>query len=167
MDGPKIPSPLHFSSSFESYMNNKIITSIFWSHLVVYSITSKKASLLSSMVVMCIRVVNDSRIRVGIKAWFVGMGICIGIRWCRNRNQNRIHMLLESKLESESLILVNPGIGIRIEISPSEVGAGIGIIKICSSGIRSVWESHVIPMHMLSGVFHFTDFPPWLWLEKN
>ena len=47
-------------------------------------------------------------------------------------------MLLESKLESESLILVNPGIGIRIEISPSKVGAGIGIIKICSSGIRSV-----------------------------
>ena len=37
------------------------------------------------------------------------------------------HGLLESELESESWILVNPGIGIRIEISPSGIGNGFGI----------------------------------------
>ena len=50
-----------------------------------------------------------------------------------NRNQNRSHQLLESELASESWILVTPGIGIRIGISPSGIRVGIEIIKICSS----------------------------------
>ena len=70
-----------------------------------------------------------------------GIGIRIGIKvfgkhWTRNQNRN--HLLLESELESESWILVNPGIGIRIGISPSGIGGGIGITKICNSGIRLV-----------------------------
>ena len=51
-------------------------------------------------------------------------------------NQNWNHLLLESELESESLNLVNPGI--RIGISPSGIGNGIGIIRNCRFGIRLV-----------------------------
>ena len=81
---------------------------------------------------------SDSRVRIGIKAWFIGIGVGIGIILCWNqnqvfwkhwnRNQNWNHLLLESALETESWILVNPGPGIRI--SPSGTGIGIVSIKI-------------------------------------
>ena len=75
-----------------------------------------------------------------IKTWFVGIEIGIGINmmlelesgsktlrehW--NRNPNRNHLLLESELESESWILENPGIGIRIGINSWGNGIRIGI----------------------------------------
>ena len=60
----------------------------------------------------------DSGIRIGIKAWFVGMGIGVKLCWNQNqsksfrkhgnRNQNRDHLLLESELESETLIFGKP-----------------------------------------------------------
>ena len=49
-------------------------------------------------------------------------------------------MMLESESESESWILENPGIGIRIGISPSGIGIGIGITGsgiIYNSGLQS------------------------------
>ena len=82
-----------------------------------------------------------------------GIGIRIGIKFFGkhwNRNQNRNHFFLESELESESWILVNPGIVIRIGISPSGIKIGVGIMTICNSGIRLVWGSHINPLHMLS-----------------
>ena len=55
-----------------------------------------------------------------------GIGIMsFGKHW--NQNQNRNHLILESVLESESWVLGNPGIGIRIGIDPSGIGIGIGI----------------------------------------
>ena len=70
-----------------------------------------------------------------------------GKHWNRNQNQN--HYLLESELESESWIVENPGIGIRIEISSGGIKefhikllggirVGIEIIKNRNSGIRLV-----------------------------
>ena len=73
------------------------------------------------------RVVNDSRIKIGIKAWFVGIGIGIKFFW----------ETLESESELESHILVNLIIGIRIGISPCGVRIGIGIIKIVI--LKSDW----------------------------
>ena len=55
-------------------------------------------------------------------------------------NQNRNHLLLE--LESESWILENPGIGIRIGINPSGIGIGIGITGtgiIYNSGVKCTY----------------------------
>ena len=51
----------------------------------------------------------------------------------KSANQNRNHLLLELELESESWILVNPGI--RIGVSPR----GIGDME--SESQRLVWES--------------------------
>ena len=91
-------------------------------------------------------------------------------KWFRNRNQipesesESKPGLLESELESESN---DAGIGIRIRIgiSSSGIGIGIGIMKNCNSGIRLVWESHVICWVEL--FIEVTDFAPWLLLEKN
>ena len=55
-----------------------------------------------------------------------GIGIRIGIKLFLWKHENRNHFLLDSELESESWILVNPGIG----ISPSGIKVGIGIMKI-------------------------------------
>ena len=103
------------------------------------------------------RVVNDSGIRIRFQNWSQSL-----IYWNRNwnqnhmmlelesesesspfgkhwnRNQNRNQFLLESELESESWIFVNPGIGIRIRISPSGIGVRNGIIKNGNSGIGLV-----------------------------